>query len=83
MMCYCYNDYRYVSYSMYVGGGRSEETINDYLYFKAGNYYEHLGAREMKNENGKIVGFGKLENWKKYFLEPHEDRDRKLKLLEI
>jgi hypothetical protein len=54
--------------------------ITDWIKFESGKYYQHLGAREMKSGE-KIMGFGKLENWTKYFLEPVEDRQRKLKEL--
>lgn len=65
MMCYCHT-----SYLTEVGEVK----------FEAGKYYKHLGAREMQNGE-KIVGFGKLERWKNFFLEPDEDRERKLKEL--
>ena len=81
MTCYCYSDYIWVSYNMYVSESHTSETNNSCIVFKSGNYYEHIGSREMKNERGQITSFGTLVNWKKYFLEPHEDRDRKLKLL--
>ncbi len=65
MMCYCHTSYI---------------TEDGWAKFEAGKYYEHLGAREMK-DGYRIVCFGKLESWKNYFLEPHEDRERKLKEL--
>lgn len=51
--------------------------------FYKGRHYKHLGAREMLGENNKIVAFGKLDNWKEYFEEPQETRDRKLTELGI
>jgi len=57
-----------------------KECQTTWVRFEVGKYYEHLGGREMKNGE-KIVGFGKLERWKEFFLEPQEDRDRKLKEL--
>ena len=65
MMCYCHKDYK---------------ATDGFITFEAGKYYEHLGAREMRSGE-KIVAFGKLDNWKVYFLEPQEDRERKLKEL--
>lgn len=65
MMCYCHT---------------SCVSEDGWISFESGKYYQHLGAREMKNGQ-KIVAFGKLENWKKYFLEPVEDRERKIKEL--
>lgn len=64
-MCYCHTSYI---------------TEDGWVRFEAGKYYQHLGGREMKSGE-KIVGFGKLKNWTKYFLEPVEDRQRKLKEL--
>ena len=62
MKCYCYNDYYH----------------NGYHFFIKGEYYNHIGAREMATQSGITVGFGTLRNWKLYFLEPVEDRDRKI-----
>lgn len=53
------------------------------IIFYKGRRYKHLGAREMLGENNKIVAFGKLDNWKEYFEEPQETRDRKLTELGI
>ena len=64
MMCLCVKNY----YNM--------KDIS--IVFHKGKYYEHKGAREMLGENNKIVAFGKLDNWKLYFEEPSETRNRKL-----
>jgi hypothetical protein len=83
MMFYCYNDYKSFSYSMYVGDEHTNET-KDIIWFQSGRYYEHMGftnfgtMRLMKSDDGRILSFG---DWKNYFLESDEDRDRKLKLL--
>lgn len=69
MMCLCVNTYY------------DRNTFE--VVFQKGKYYKHLGAREMLGENNKIVAFGKLDNWKEYFEEPQETRDRKLTELGI
>ena len=51
--------------------------------FQRDKYYQHLGVCEMLGENNQIVGFGKLENWKEYFEEPSDTRERKLNELGI
>lgn len=53
------------------------------IIFYKGRHYNHLGAREMLGEGNMIVGFGKLDNWKEYFEEPSDTRERKLTELGI
>ncbi len=68
-LCYCYKDYF---------SNLCDEKDGSNQVFIQGRYYKYLGASEMRGEYNKIVGFGKLENWQKYFLTPSQDRERKI-----
>lgn len=71
MYCYCKKTFR------------SRDTELNLAIFEEGKYYFHKGVREMVTDGGLVCAFGKLDNWKEWFEEPWETRNRKLESIGI